>query len=329
MAIKLKTRVMLWGRSGNLCAYCRKPLEEPTLDGEDVSLAGEACHIVADSVDGPRGKSELTKEERDKYINLILLCNTHHKLVDDFPEKYTVDFLNNMKSSHETWVKTTLGYDQKAQKDKEYYTMIIDKWEELCHISEWDNVTGNFFYGAAHIIHERVFDDIRAFCMWLRRRHWPKSNKKIENAFSEFSYISKDLLNMFSLHMEERGEGVFYYDKFYKIKEWNVPLYDQLAEKYDYNIALLYDLFFELTRAGNLIVSIIRDNILPDYRTVEGRLALVLGDVMSHNELVLEYTEEELKSEKQYNGISQFKIDRATRSDHYGEEPKGSASSYS
>ncbi|TOM08889.1 HNH endonuclease, partial [Vibrio parahaemolyticus] len=76
---------------------------------DDESIVGEACHIVARSEDGPRGASSLTSEQRDKYNNLLLLCNVHHKVIDDQPEHYTVEHLRRIKSDHETWVTSQLA----------------------------------------------------------------------------------------------------------------------------------------------------------------------------------------------------------------------------
>jgi hypothetical protein len=45
------------------------------------------------------------------YENLILLCNVHHRTVDDQPNEYTVERLHNIKSQHEAWVRQTLGQE--------------------------------------------------------------------------------------------------------------------------------------------------------------------------------------------------------------------------
>lgn len=83
MPITLKTHKMLWGRAANRCAICRMELVMDASETDDEAVVGEACHIVAQKEDGPRGQSPLTQEQRDKYANLILLCNVHHKQVDD------------------------------------------------------------------------------------------------------------------------------------------------------------------------------------------------------------------------------------------------------
>jgi len=67
MAISLKTHKMLWGRSGNMCAYpeCKKVLVADETLTDNPSVVGEEAHIVARKENGPRGKRDLTEEERD------------------------------------------------------------------------------------------------------------------------------------------------------------------------------------------------------------------------------------------------------------------------
>lgn len=99
---------ILWGRSGNRCAICKLEL---TPDGSRETL-GEMAHIIARSLDGPRGSTELVSEERDSYDNLILLCPTHHSEVDKNFEAWPIGRLWNVKADHEQWVSERLGAGQ-------------------------------------------------------------------------------------------------------------------------------------------------------------------------------------------------------------------------
>lgn len=94
MGISLATHKRLWAHSGFVCAFpeCGQRLLIP-LEGDDGEVAvGKECHIVGKSDDGPRGPSSLSTDElerwrslvakRHDYTNLILLCGTHHDLVD-------------------------------------------------------------------------------------------------------------------------------------------------------------------------------------------------------------------------------------------------------
>jgi hypothetical protein len=111
MAIPPREQRILSQRSGNRCAFqnCRRRLTAEDSPPDRAVILGEIAHIVAESPDGPRGDSPLSLTERNKYENLILLCNVHHQLIDDQPQTYTVERLLQMKQDHEAWVEKTLG----------------------------------------------------------------------------------------------------------------------------------------------------------------------------------------------------------------------------
>ncbi|MFF2618962.1 HNH endonuclease [Kitasatospora sp. NPDC058046] len=110
MAIKDMDRKLLWGRSGNECAFpnCRQRLMDDV--GTDPAVRnpvvlGEEAHIVAREDDGPRGNPSLPLSERNSYTNLILLCPTHHTLIDkEHGRHFSVDALLAMKRAHEDTV---------------------------------------------------------------------------------------------------------------------------------------------------------------------------------------------------------------------------------
>lgn len=110
MAVSDRTRKLLWGRSGNRCAICRQELTVASAEAAE-ALVGEECHIRARSRSGPRGFSE----GDDSYENLILLCRTHHKVVDDLSAEYSLQRLLSIKRDHEQWVANTLQQKQSPQ----------------------------------------------------------------------------------------------------------------------------------------------------------------------------------------------------------------------
>lgn len=108
MSYTEKTRKLLWGKSGGKCAFpgCNKDLI-----GNEGNIQGEICHIVARKKDGPRGKMDYDGSI-DGEENLILLCPEHHKEIDGFPQKYTVEILHQYKKNHEDDVKTKMNTGQ-------------------------------------------------------------------------------------------------------------------------------------------------------------------------------------------------------------------------
>lgn len=88
----------LYALSGNQCAF---PGCTATLVNSENASNSHICHIEAANESGPRFNSALTVEQRNDYTNLILLCPSHHAVVDAHPEEYSVERLKEMKQSHE------------------------------------------------------------------------------------------------------------------------------------------------------------------------------------------------------------------------------------
>ena len=97
----LRTLKALWGRSGNRCAFpdCRQLLVRDLSSPQRFAVVGEMAHIVAVSSLGPRGQP--SNVGVDELANLILLCPTHHRLIDSAPTDYPPDELLAWKRQHE------------------------------------------------------------------------------------------------------------------------------------------------------------------------------------------------------------------------------------
>jgi hypothetical protein len=75
---------LLFLKSGSVCAFrgCGRSLIEPGGEGDGDAIIGEVARIVGASRQGPRGDEPLDDTERNRHTNLILLCPTHHTIVD-------------------------------------------------------------------------------------------------------------------------------------------------------------------------------------------------------------------------------------------------------
>ena len=123
-----KTLKILWGKSGGKCAF---PGCNSDLIGDRDNIQGQICHIVARKEDGPRGRADYDGDLNDEG-NLILLCAEHHKLVDDFPDEYTVDLLRQYKKNHEDNVKNRMNIGQPWKVNfSQIYYMNIPRIEML------------------------------------------------------------------------------------------------------------------------------------------------------------------------------------------------------
>lgn len=90
----------LFALSGNRCAVTDCPTR--LVDRETGSIVGEVCHIKGEKPSAPRYDSAQDDYARHGFDNLILLCNVHHKVIDDHPPEYSVERLLAMKEAIET-----------------------------------------------------------------------------------------------------------------------------------------------------------------------------------------------------------------------------------
>jgi len=65
------------------------------------TLTGEVCHIKGVRPGSARYEPGQTDVERHAYANLVLMCPTHHTVIDDDDEAYTVERLCKIKATHE------------------------------------------------------------------------------------------------------------------------------------------------------------------------------------------------------------------------------------
>lgn len=98
----------LWVMAGGRCQFdgCNCKLFRDDLTWNKFN-GSNVAHIVASSPDGPRGNEDSNKLS-DKLENLMLLCPTHHKEIDTFVEKYSVEMLTDMKKRQERKVQELL-----------------------------------------------------------------------------------------------------------------------------------------------------------------------------------------------------------------------------
>ena len=147
MAVSQKDIKLLWGRAASRCAFSDCPMKL-TQDKNTASGSfplGEQAHIVGEKENSPRSSNSLTLEERNSYFNLILLCHTHHTIIDNDLEDYPVEKLHLMKDQHELWVEQTLSEreDQKKTAADIIYSDLIDVAVEDCYFDHWDEWTGS------------------------------------------------------------------------------------------------------------------------------------------------------------------------------------------
>ena len=108
------TRIRIWAKAAGRCVLCATYL----LNGADsfwhAIPVGQIAHIVGASSgkNAPRGESDLDANARAFEDNLMLLCYSCHKRIDDkvYRDKYTVDFLTQKKQLHERRVREVTDF---------------------------------------------------------------------------------------------------------------------------------------------------------------------------------------------------------------------------
>ncbi len=99
------TKMIVWGRAAGRCQFrnCGKRLDQDLIAGKMSRNNAYVAHIIAAAPGGERGHPELSYTLSDDPYNLMLLCDEHHRLIDD-PSNlatYTVDVLREMKRESE------------------------------------------------------------------------------------------------------------------------------------------------------------------------------------------------------------------------------------
>ncbi len=321
MPISLKTQKMLWGRAANRCAICRLELVMDASETDDESLVGEACHIVAQKEDGPRGVSLLTAEQRDKFANLILLCNVHHKQIDDQVATFPVERLAQIKVEHEAWVRASLSFDSQRQREDEIYADYIDTWATLMKLDDWNSWASWLVSGGQPSLQADMNDALNDVRRWLLSRVWPGRYNHLEGAFTNFRRVAQDLCNTFHEHAHRLSDGHWETERFYQIDRYDPELYFNLLNQFEEHVDLVQDLALELTRAANYVCDMVRLELMPSFRLKEG-VALIEGGPysdFSFKTYRVEYCGGE-RTEAPYPGLEGFKVVRFSRDVHFGEE---------
>jgi hypothetical protein len=122
MAIKQSTLKLLWANAAGRCSFTNCQARLCTDDAGDAApfTIGEMAHICGDKPGANRHNPALSDDERDGYSNLILLCPTHHSLIDksENEKRYSAEVLSTMKAAHEAFVAGRLNPPEFKSKDE-------------------------------------------------------------------------------------------------------------------------------------------------------------------------------------------------------------------
>jgi hypothetical protein len=138
--IPAATARMVLARSGGYCANpsCRRDLFPPIGPGR-IATVDTLAHIIAQSPEGSRGHDPLPVVARNDGSNIILLCPTCHKIVDDLnaSDVFTPDLLREWKRSHERRVRHGAAiptFENRGELDREVSALLHENhgiWRNL------------------------------------------------------------------------------------------------------------------------------------------------------------------------------------------------------
>ena len=287
MADRLKIRERdqktLWARAAGRCAFatCRAELTLDKDDGSGLTL-GAMAHIVADSDDGPRGKSDLTDDERRAYSNLVLLCSHHHDVIDTDISAYEVAKLHTIKADHEQWVTDSLAGAGAASPDDLFWAHVIDTIEEQIPFGNWRGLVDSLVRDQLPLW---MVESRGALNELKLRAVWPDNAPDLKGA-------TESMLQAFSDYVSHFEEGSYlrhkmlvrdvrykhYVKDFYKREKAALEV-----EKWSWrSYCLLADWVVKL----NHLADAIRAHLNPMYRRTEGYFVIfddlgVRGDGIS------------------------------------------------
>ena len=111
-------------KSRGCCAKCKCDLVGGRPGAE--SNLSEIAHMRGVAGGSARHDPSMSPDDVNKHGNLILLCSTCHKIVDDDPAEYTTDRLEKIKSDHEEWARRQLVRHSKITSFAELE--VVAKW---------------------------------------------------------------------------------------------------------------------------------------------------------------------------------------------------------
>ncbi|GHT36372.1 hypothetical protein FACS189427_07840 [Planctomycetales bacterium] len=184
---------ILIANAGGMCSFpgCNGSIVEPETDLDGNVFVGDIAHIVADSQQGPRGGSKMSEEERGKSNNLLLLCKTHHSIIDKQPYTYSVAVLQQIKYDHEKSIREKL-YNETSEESP--ITLVHDTlYGSVLPITR---LPSKVFSANCTI---KKSDDVKIY----EKIHYPK--ERTEELFSYILHNNK----LFAFHDLSISDGAF------------------------------------------------------------------------------------------------------------------------
>ena len=273
MGINQKDIKILWAKAAGRCSICNLELNvESGSSPSGITLIGENCHIVGDKLkSGPRHKSNLSEEDRDRYPNLILLCSNHHTEIDGDETKYTIEILHQIKADHEIFVQTALTRNQETL-NKKLYSHLLNAIVEKLDLSHWGFQTDVY---VRLLMWSEQINNMNALVIQLKKVSWPREEIALEEALQDVGkWVKKYISHYTSISCPRDDGNSWYEDKMRYNDVLNRLPYLDSSEKKEKDYKIHFNNLFNLTVSLNKLAKIVRVLLNPEFFLLQGNFLI-------------------------------------------------------
>lgn len=199
-----------------------------------------------------------------------------------------------MRADHEAAMRATESTaDEALRRISERVAASVKVWKDKMLVADWQSLTSNLNYPIP-LLPDRFRSAMLEASEWLLAKDWPAEFPLVREAFGRF----REVLDAITAHILETfdrdGDQRWELERKHKRIDWNPELYEELAAEFQLECAITWCLTIELTKAANLVVRAVREEIEPFYRFDEGVLLARDGDGIINMQIVrLEYEDHE------------------------------------
>lgn len=232
------------------------------------TVIGEHCHIVGEKDTGPRGHSNLSDTDRDRYPNLILLCPAHHKVIDDDMATWTVERLHQLKADHEVWVESLVP-DAVGDEVAAMYATLVNMATARLDLEHWPDITAA---ALLDLVGDDFVSGVLQFRIAVTAAHLTGRHPQLDSELLNLAKRAGDFVDLF-LTRATLDRGSWRRDDSWK-SVWRADYHEELQRFFVWE-AGCSRLLFNLTVAVNRFAQAVRDTVRPTYFLSAGKFYVV------------------------------------------------------
>lgn len=166
-----------------------------------------------------------------------------------------------------------------VQTSRSFWLQIATEVSARLHFANWDDAMGGLVR-TSYALPSSIVEDLHGFSAWMMGRIFPAGQPKLRVALDVIHRVTVDLLDTFNQHAELVQPGAD--NSWVRVHRWYSaggfnPNYDRDLQAYSEHVNLLANLALELTRASEWFCEIVREELDPNFRLMEGALLLEVG----------------------------------------------------